>query len=161
MKRGSTLFLKTVIAGMGIATLAICIFLLPMIAKGLPMEFPEIAYLKFPFLIGMYLSAIPFFVALYEAFKLLSYIDKNNAFSILSIKALRRIKYCGAVMSVLYAATLMPLLYHVADFDDAPGLVAIGMIFTCAPVVIAVFAAVLERLLRNAIDIKTENDLVV
>lgn len=37
----------------------------------------------------------------------------------------------------------------------------IGMVIIGAPMVIAVFAAVLQRLLQEAIDIKSENDLIV
>ncbi len=42
-----------------------------------------------PILIGMFVPAIPFFIALYQALKLLNYIDKNEAFSGLSIRALK------------------------------------------------------------------------
>lgn len=49
----------------------------------------------------------------------------------------------------------------VADADDAPGVVLIGMAITFAPIAIVVFAAVLQKLLKNAIDIKSENDLTV
>ena len=37
----------------------------------------------------------------------------------------------------------------------------LGLVVAGAPLVIAVFAAVLQRLLRNAIDMKSENDLTV
>ena len=108
----------------------------------------------------MYVSAIPFFVALYQAFKLLSYIDKNKAFSELSVKALKNIKYCAITISGLYVAVI-PFFYIIAEVDDAPGLILIGMVFIFASFVIAVFAAVLQRLLQDAIDIKSENDLIV
>jgi hypothetical protein len=55
----------------------------------------------------------------------------------------------------------MPLFYLVADKDDAPGIIVIGMIIIFASMVIAVFAAVLQKLLKEAIDIKSENDLTV
>ena len=108
----------------------------------------------------MYVSVIPFFVALYQAFKLLSYIDKNQAFSELSVKALKNIKFCAMTISGLYVV-IMPFVFLVADLDDAPGLVIIGMVPIFASMVIAVFAAVLQRLLQEAIDIKSENDLIV
>ena len=58
-------------------------------------------------------------------------------------------------------------MYSVCHFsilwqrDDAPGIIIIGMIMIFASMVIAVFAAVLQRLLKDAIDIKSENDLTV
>ncbi|MBO1915489.1 DUF2975 domain-containing protein, partial [Microvirga sp. 3-52] len=92
-------------------------------------------------------SVIPFFVALYQAFKLLSYIDKSQAFSDMSVVALKKIKYCALIISGLYAV-ILPFVFLVADLDDAPGLVIIGMVPVFASMVIAVFAAVLQRLLQ-------------
>ena len=86
-------------------------------------------------LIVMYLTVIPFFIALYKAFKLLNYIDRDIAFSELSIKALKNIKYCAVTISVLYAA-IMPFIYLLADIDDAPGAILIGLVLTFAPIVL-------------------------
>ena len=55
----------------------------------------------------------------------------------------------------------MPLFYLVAERDDAPGIILIGMVIIFASIVIAVFAAVFQRLLQEAINIKSENDLTV
>jgi hypothetical protein len=108
----------------------------------------------------MYVSAIPFYFALYQSFNLLSYIDKNQAFSELSVRALKKIKNCAITISGLYVVAI-PFVYIIAEVDDAPGLVVIGMVMIFAPMVIAVFAAVIQRLLQEAIDIKSENDLIV
>lgn len=157
LKHGSTIFLKVVVFLIGIAVLALCIFLLPKIANELREDDPATSvYLA---IIGC-ATAIPFFFALYQTLRLLSYIDKNKAFSDLSVNALKYIKYCAITMSILYA-TGMPFLFHIADVDDAPGLIILGMVITSAPMVIAVFAAVLQKLLQNAIEIKSENDLTV
>ena len=159
MKR-ETIFLKVVVFLMGIPVLALCIFLVPSIAYWVAEEIPEFPYLQYSVLIGLYSAAIPFFFALYQALKLLSYIDKNKAFSELSVNALKYIKYCAITISILYAAG-MPLFFLMAQEDDAPGLVALGLVITFASIVVAVFAAVLQKLLKNAIDIKSENDLTV
>lgn len=150
MKRCSTIFLKLVVILIGIPVLAMCIFYLPGFVN----------YLHFSILIGVYATAIAFFFALYQALKLLSYIDKNKAFSELSVNALKYIKYCAITISIIYAV-LAPLLFPIADADDAPGLLGIPLIITFASSVVAVFAAVLQRLLQDAIDIKTDNDLTV
>jgi hypothetical protein len=107
----------------------------------------------------MYAAMIPFFFALYKTLKLLSYIDKNEAFSELSVKALKNIKYCAITISILYVIE-MPFLYLLTKVDDAPGIL-IGVIVIFASMVIAVFAAVLQKRLKDAIDIKSENDLTV
>ncbi|MNH47651.1 hypothetical protein D3C87_2190160 [compost metagenome] len=55
----------------------------------------------------------------------------------------------------------MPLFYLMAEKDDAPGIIVIGLILIFASMVIAVFAAVLQRLLKEAIELKSEIDLTV
>ena len=160
MKRGTTFFLKIAVILIGIPVLALCIFGLPMIAKEAAESNLDFAYVLYGILIVMYVSAIPFFVALYQAFKLLSYIDNNKAFSDLSVKALKTIKYCAITISILYVVG-MPLFFLMGDKDDAPGVVALGLVIIFASMVIAVFAAMLQRLLQEAIDIKSENDLIV
>jgi hypothetical protein len=154
MKKGSTFFLKGVILVIGILVLALCIFVLPL---GLSRE-GDLGYT--PVIIGMYIAAIPFFIALYQAFKLLNYIDKNNVFSEIAVRALQYIKYSAITISILYTAG-MPYIILVADKDDAPGVVAIGLVIIFASSVIATFAAVLQKLLQNVIDIKSENELTV
>ncbi|MFD2443839.1 DUF2975 domain-containing protein [Bacillus sp. CGMCC 1.16607] len=158
MKRGSTLFLRMAVFLIGTPVLALCIFGVYWLIRN-PAN-PEYAHILYPILIGMYVSVIPFFFALYQAFKLLSYIDKNQAFSQISVKALKNIKICAMIISGLYVV-IEPFVFLVAELDDAPGLVIIGMVPIFASMVIAVFAAVLQRLLQEAIDIKSENDLTV
>ncbi len=160
MKRGSTLFLKIAVILIGIPVLALCIFLVPEIANYAAELYPDIAYMKYLVLIGLYTTAIPFYFALFQAFKLLSYIDKNKAFSELSVRALKTIKYCAITISILYVLN-MPLFYLMGEKDDAPGIIVIGLVMAFASIVIAVFAAVLQKLLKEAIDIKSENDLTV
>jgi hypothetical protein len=158
MKHGSTLFLKIAVFLIGTPVLALGIFGLTWLANN-PAN-PNYAHILYPIVIGLYVSVIPFFVALYQAFMLLSYIDKNESFSELSVKALKNIKFCAMTISGLYVV-ILPFVFMVADLDDAPGLVIVGMVPIFASMVIAVFAAVLQRLLQEAIDIKSENDLIV
>ncbi|MBK1811782.1 DUF2975 domain-containing protein [Clostridium sp. YIM B02505] len=150
MKQWSTIILRIAVIFIAMPVLALCIFWLP----------GFINYLPFPIIISVYVTAICFFFALYQALKLLSYIDKNKAFSELSVNALKNIKYSGITISIIYAGLLLPL-YPIADADDAPGLLAFPLIIIFASCTIAVFAAVLQKLLKEAIDIKSENDLTV
>nr|WP_295974357.1 DUF2975 domain-containing protein [uncultured Bacillus sp.] len=159
-KLGSTLFLKIAVILMGLPVLALCIFFVPEMANYAAELYPEIAYMRYLVFIELYGTAIPFYLALYQAFKLLSYIDNNEAFSELSVKALKNIKKCAITISGLYVVG-MPLCYLLANADDAPGIIVIGMIIIFASMVIAVFAAVLQRLLQEAINLKSENDLTV
>ncbi len=160
MKRGSTHFLRLVISVIGIGVLALCIFALPSLYTRGSEEFPAANSALLTIIIFVYATAVPFFFALWQTFKLLNHIDKNIAFSDLSVKALRNIKYCAVIICLLYMACV-PLLIPIAEIDDAPGLLLMGFVIACSPLVVAVFASVLQKLLRNAIEIKTENELTV
>jgi hypothetical protein len=153
MKRGSTLFLRGVVVLIGVIVLALCILTSPALIKG---QLDEYA----PVLVCLYVSVIPFFFALFQSFKLLNLIDVNQAFSDLAVAALGKIKYSALSISILYALG-SPYLFMVADQDDSPGVFGIGLVLVFATLVIATFAAVLQKLLQNAIDIKSENDLTV
>lgn len=161
-KRASTLFLKTVLVIIGVAVLALAVFGFPNMWAGIPREWPAIEFTQavYPGLIAIFLTVFPFWFALLQAFKLLQYIDANDAFSHRSIRALAYIKYSAVCMSGLYMVA-MPLAYVVAELDDAPGLIVVSFAFACAPLVVATFAAVLQKLIQNALDLKTENDLTV
>jgi ABC-type proline/glycine betaine transport system permease subunit len=160
MKQVTTIFLKLAVIFIGIPVLALCIFLVPRIGNFAGELYPNIAYMKSLVLIDMYAAAIPFYFALYQAFKLLSYIDKNKAFSELSVKALKNIKFCAITISILYLLG-MPLYYLMSQKIDPPSFMPIGLVIIFGSIVIAVFAAVLQRLLQEAINIKSENDLTI
>ena len=159
MKRTSTYFLRAVLAIMALILLALCIFAFPQVGPGVSAEFPAVPFLKYAFLTP-YAAAIPFFFAIYQSWKLLNLIDKNKAFSELSVKALRAIKYSGVAMSLVFFASYA-FIFPIADADDAPGLILFWLLVIGAPLVVSVFAAVLERLLHSAIEMKSENELTV
>ena len=159
MKKVTTFFLKLAVILIGIPVLAFCIFLAPKIGDFAGDLYPEMAYLKSLVLILLYGAALPFYFALYQAFNLLRYIEENTAFSELSVKALKNIKCCAITISGWYALGL-PLFLFIGKKVDPP-IGFVGLIIIFASLVIAVFAAVLQRLLQEAINIKSENDLTV
>lgn len=160
MNRGSTNFLRVVVFLIGIVVLLLCIFALPWIAKQASEVDSVISSYLYPMFIGMYVAAIPFFIALYQALRLLSLIDRDHAFSEYSVRALKNIKFCAVTISIVYMV-IMPFFYLIGEIDDAPGVIVIGLVIIFASMVIAVFAGVLQKLLNSAIDIKSENDLTV
>lgn len=160
MEKGTTLFLKIVLIAMGLPVLAFCILVLPSIAKELLGYYPAYSHFIYAVLVVMYATALPYYMALYQSFKLLSLIDDNSAFSDRSVKALKNIKNCAYAISIMYTL-IMPFFYILGEFDDAPGIILIGLILVFASLVIAFFAAILQKLLKDAIEFKSENDLTV
>ena len=158
MKQGSTMFLKVVVLLIAIGALAGMIWFPQIEGRNANSDLASI-YLRDPFLAYAYVASLPFFVALYQTFKLLGYIEQNKTFSQTSVRALRNIKYCAiAVTGFIPTGVILVIL---SGEDDWAGIVALGIYTTFASIVITTAVAVFQKLLQNAVDIKSENDLTV
>ncbi|KNE19162.1 DUF2975 domain-containing protein [Virgibacillus pantothenticus] len=155
MKRGAVTALKAAIFAIGIVVLGLCIFALPSLAKSSAEMFPEFAYLRYPVLLGLYLTAVPFFYALYQAMKLLHFIDNRMAFSDLAVYTLVRIKYCASMISILYVIGMIFLLTQNALH---PSIAIMGLVILFSSIVIMLFSAVLQSLFKNALIMRLENE---
>ena len=159
MKRSSTIFLQTVIVLIGIGAFALMLWEPHIEGRNVHATLFEI-YFKDPFLAYAYIASIAFFTALYQAFKVLGYVRQNKTFSQATVKALRTIKYC-AITIIGFVVAAVAYLFIVRPGDDIAGGVFMGILITFASSVIATAAAVFERTLQSAVDIKSENDLTV
>jgi len=155
---GATFLLKATLIIIGIIVLALCLFWLPWTAIELEKMYPEFSFLKYPLLVGIYLTTIPFYFALNQTFKILSNIDSKSAFSKQSIDSLRFIKYCAFIIAILYFIGFNGLrLLNAAN----PGVLLLGLVIMFASAVIGVFAAILQRLMHKVMTIKNENELTI
>lgn len=158
MKKGSTLFLKFVICLIAIGTLIWLIWFPQLEGRAADLDLLHI-YAD-PLIIYAYIGSIPFFVALYQALKLLGHIDDDQVFSQAAVDTVRTIKYCAIIISGFIVLGILYIRVSVID-DDPAGVTALGIFTTFASLVIATAAAVFQRLLQNAVDMKSENDLTV
>lgn len=153
MKLSSTLYLRLSLIAMAAFIAFICALMSP--------AFMNKEYEGYRLLVGgLYVAAIPFFYALYHAWLLLGFIDKKQAFSQASLKALGIVKNCALIISGLFVLYL-PIFWDRADQLDAPGIFAIGLLITFMASVIAGFTALLQKLFKQAFTLKSENDLTV
>lgn len=159
MKSGSTLFLKVVIILIGIVALA-GLIRFPL-TEGRAAHLDLLSIYLDPVIVYMFVASIPFFVALYQAFKLLGFIGQNKVFSLSSVKTLRIIKYCASAIAGFIVVGIVVLVITHHGEDDPAGPVALGIFTTFTSIVVATAAAVFEKLLQSAVDLKSENDLTV
>jgi len=155
-----TIFLQAAIGLIGIGALAFLLWEPHIEGRNVHATLFEI-YFKDPFLAYAYVASIPFFVALYQAFKVLGYIGQNKAFSQVTVKALRTIKYCALAIIGFVAVSVIFIHPMFGDNDDRPAGVFMRILVTFASIVIATAATMFERVLQNALDMKSENDLTV
>ena len=158
MKRSPTIFLQIVIVLIGVGALALMLWEPHIEGRNAHATLFEI-YFKDPFLAYAYIASIPFFISLYQAFKVLGYVRQNKTFSPATVKALRTIKYCAIAVIGFVAAG--EVFIRLGNSDDRAGGVFIGILIAFGSIVIAAAAAMFERILQNAVDIKSENDLMV
>ena len=156
MKPRSTVFLQVVIVLIGIVTLAVMIRF--PLTEGRAENLDLFSIYSNPLILYGYAASIPFFMALYKAFKLLGYIGQNKAFSLNSVRTLSSIKYCAIVLSIfIVMAGLYIRIFHNKD-DDPAGFLAMCIVTTFVSLVVATAAAVFEKILQNGMDIKSENE---
>lgn len=158
MKFGATLFLRAVLVLIGIGALALLLWEPHLEGRNAHATLFAI-YFKDPFLAYAYVGAIPFFVGLYQAFKVLGYAGRNKEFSPSAVRSVRAIKHCA--IAIIGFVAIGELIIIFGDSDDRAGGVMMGAFILFASVVVATAMAVLERALQNAVDMKSENDLTV
>ena len=159
MKRIPVVFLQAVIVLIGIVALVILIWF--PLTEGRATNLDLFSIYSDPLILYGYAASIAFFIALYNAFKLLGYIGQNKVFSSNSVKTLKSIKYCAIVLSILIVlAGLFIRLSHNKD-DDPAGFLAMCIVSTFVTIVVATAAAIFEKILQNAVDMKSENDLTI
>src|SRR5687767_15617791 len=117
IKQSSTAFLQTVIVLIGVGALALMLWE-PHIEGRNAHATPFEIYFKDPFLAYAYVASIPFFAALYQAFKVLGYAGQNRVFSQEAVKALRMIKYCALAIIGFVAGSVVFMIF--AEDDDRP-----------------------------------------
>ncbi len=158
MKKGPTLFLKFVICLIAIGALAGMLWF-PR-TEGRATNLDLLSIYADPFIISIYIASIPFFVGLYQAFKLLNFINTNKAFSQGAVNTLKHMKFASLSLIGFIALAEFYIRFFVRG-DDQAGPTMLGIAMVLAFGVIATVAGVFQKLFQNAVDIKSENDLTV
>jgi hypothetical protein len=160
MKRSSTIFLQVVVVIIGIGVLALMLWEPHLEGRNTHSTLFQV-YFNDPFLAYAYTASIAFFAALYQAFKLLGYVRRNEVFSQAAVKALRTIKYCAMTLVAFIVGAEAWIFIVQRGKEDIAGGVMMGLFMIFVSAVVATAAAVFERTLQSAVELKSENDLTV
>jgi hypothetical protein len=161
MKRSSTIFLQAVVVLIGAVALALLLWEPHLEGRNANATLFQI-YFQDPLLALVYIGSIPFFIALYQAFQVLGRVGRNEVFSPEVVKALRIIKYCAiAVIGFVFIEELFILIMSGGDNDNPGAPIFMGLLIVLPSIVVAVVASMFERILQNAVDLKSEHDLTV
>jgi Protein of unknown function (DUF2975) len=148
MKRSPAIFLQAIIVLIGIGALTLMLWEPHLEGRNVHASLFHI-YFNDPFLACAYMTSVPFFVALYQAFMLFGYIGRNKVFSLNSVRALRTIKYFAISLVAFLLAAEACFFTVVRGQDDIAGGVAISLFLILVSAVVAAAASVLETTLQN------------
>lgn len=154
MKRGLAIFLQVGIVIFGMAVFAALLWEPQVEGRNVKATQFEI-YFKDQFLAYIYLAFVPFFVGLYQAFKLVGYFGRDELFTERSVRAVRTIKYCVVIMAIFFIGAEAYILVFVRGTDDVAGGVMIGLFFIFVATGVGIAAAFVERTLQRAFDTKS------
>jgi hypothetical protein len=152
--KSSTIFLKSILYALSLGAIAVASFL---IYHTIKTDF--VGGYK-PILIGVSISMLPFLLIFYQSYLLLNFIDRNQSLTSHSVSALKTIKRTSLLISLMYLVG-SPYVFMVAEKDDAPGVVALNLLLIIGPFTVGVFASILQKLLINAIEYKSETELTI
>jgi len=111
-----------------------------------------------PFILYIYASTLPFFIALYWVFRLLGLISRNKLYTTGAKAAIKSIKFCAVILSVLIAGAGLFIVISHPEEDDPAGFLVLCMAATIVAVIVAITAAHYEKKIKLRTGIKTGSD---
>jgi Protein of unknown function (DUF3036). len=151
-------WLRGIILGIAACGIVIYACMLPILGKDLTEIYPEFAYCYVPWLIVLWISAIPCYLALYNGWKITSEIARDHSFSRENSVYLKQISLLALIdSSYFFVANLVLLFLNM----NHPGILIVSLFVEFAGVTVAVAAAVLSHLVQKAAEIQQENELTI
>jgi len=154
-KRGSAIFLKVIIFLVGIAVLTLCIYWIPALTIRDIKAHPGGDYSLYPLLVCAYGICITFSFALFHVYKLLTFIERNNALSESSLKSLKVIKKCAftAIFFIVLMIISLKVISSISG-DDSAGPISVSLMSILATSIIIAVVDVLQKPLKGFLDEK-------
>lgn len=146
VKLNAIRFLQAVIVLLAFAVLIFMLWEPHLEGRNAHAELFEIYFMD-PFLAFAYIGSVPFFAALYQAFKVLGYTSKNNVFSQEVIKALQTIKYCALL--IIGFVSVGEIIIFFNSSDDRAGGVVVGLLVAFGSVIMAAAAGFIEQIIQT------------
>lgn len=151
-------WLKFITITTGIIGLFFCFLIVPGLGRHIASANPEFSYMFMPSLMFIWITAIPFYLALWKAWRICCEISKDHSFSEKNAKALKYISRLALVEYILYLFAMVVLLFlnllH-------PSILLISLFIIFVGISVGIVSAVLSHLVQKANDIKQENDLTI
>ena len=150
--------LKLIIIGTGIFGAFICFYIFPAFGQITVNMYPEFSYAYWPWLIFLWMAAIPCFCVLFFGWQIATNIGKDKSFSMENAKWMKWIAWMAAGDSAFFFVGNVVLLFCNINH---PGILLISMIVVFAGIAITIVAACLSHLVRKAAALQEQSDLTI
>lgn len=151
-------WLKLLVIFVAVCGIVLCGGILPMEGKRFIAVYPEFSYCYLPWLIFVWILAIPCFIALVLAWKIFGNIERDCSFCMENADALLKVSFLAAAdAGFLFFGNV---LFFVLSMNHPAVLLAACMV-AIVGVGISVAAAVLSHLVGKAAKLQEENDLTI
>lgn len=151
-------WLRFVIILASLMGVLLCLLIIPSLGKDAVNMNPELSYMYWPCLIFLWITAIPFYIALYKLWLISEEISKDNSFCMENAKGLKDISNLALSECILYLlAAILLFSFKVLH----PGILIIILFIIFIGVAIAVASATVSHLVEKASNLKNENDLTI
>ena len=150
--------LKAVIAGIGLCALIVYLYILPTCGESLHENFPEFAAWHWPWMVFLWVTAVPVFAVLALGWRIAGYIGEGRSFSAANARLLQIIAWLAAAdTAYFFLGNVVMLLLNM----NHPAVLLISLLICFAGVAVTVAAACLSHLARKAADLQEQSDLTV
>ncbi|WP_442602330.1 DUF2975 domain-containing protein [Paenibacillus sp. KN14-4R] len=153
-----SIWLKLIIVFCGLFGLLFCIYVGPETGREILLGSENFKTLYKPLITFIWVTGVPFFIALVLGWRICSDIGSDLAFTIKNADRLKMISILSMVEGLLY---IIALLYLFADGSYHANVLIVLLLILFFSVVISVFTSMLSHLVRKASEIKQDNDLTI
>ncbi|MBR6473778.1 MAG: DUF2975 domain-containing protein [Firmicutes bacterium] len=151
-------WLKVIIIGVGICGLVVFLLIVPAYGQSIAYDYPEFAYCYWPWLIFLWVAALPCYAALVLAWKVAVNIGNDRSFSVENANLLRKVSYLAAGDSAFFFVGNVVLLFMSMSH---PGITLMSLIVVFFGIAVAVASAALSHLITKAAVLQEDSDLTI
>lgn len=158
-QKNLAIWLKSIIIGTGIFGIIVFALLIPFYGASFASSAPELAYCYWPWLIFLWLCAVPCFASLFFGWKIAENIGRDNSFSFDNAKQLKTISKLAAFDCAFFFLGNWALLFMNMNH---PGIVIIfAPLVIFVGIAVSVVCAALSHLVYKSAVLQRENDLTI
>ena len=151
-------WLKIIITGVAVCIAIVYVYIIPHFGQEIIFRFPEYSQWYLPWLVFVSVTAIPIIIALVYCWQVALEIGRENSFSYINAKSLKRISRLAFVDSVYFiVGNILMLILNM----NHPGILFLSLMVMFAGIAISVAAAALSHLINKAAEIREENELTI